>query len=676
MELYPLIAGCSHPRERHGQFTSTGRAAGISRLPRVSTVLILMLAVGGCKRTLETGAQSTNAPTNNQLPGRFTSCRDFLVVQVRYPDAAPTEVDTDVVRKLEEVFLKIPGVRAVHGIARESQAMLVLEPRDLANAERSRIEQLIDQVLDTLDLPNPDSVRKQVIRVIQREKLPTPDVARILAGLETLDLHDLKSQVRRAMNRISSLPNDSEPLIAVQPGRDRFVVVAAFGQIEPFALREWAHTLRDRLQMQPTVQRVELIGDMRREMTIRVDPAMLQKHRLRAADLANTLANMLAPSSMTQPQRADMRDVGQLGRIELAKGTDRPLYLSDVAHIELTTAKRTTVRVGRDRAILLVVRAAPDLPDRELFANVSRLSRQVAPPQVELFTSRPISVSHCHFRSPKVSGPIAILEVSGDTTDIARAIPAPTASQPPILVLQGASLLAARAHEVDTAQIISFPPHPRKASQLVRSWQETLAMRPGVSTAVVEPSTGLVTVAIEHRDRAVLDRAATQLESAVRKHREVLSVRRTAGSVDRRMNMQIRDQALASGVTATDVARFMKLALYGQVIARFWDGRDKIPVKVRIGDAGDGEIHELFAQIRYLQLMTPNGRFVPLTQFIDVRIQWSASELYRYNGRNRLVVHIQSTSDKARRAVDAALQSRLLPDLRATVPGLTATVHN
>jgi multidrug efflux pump subunit AcrB len=579
-------------------------------------IVALGPALSSCKRKPATASSTGSSKVAAE---QHTDCGDRLTIEIRYPGASPAEVEDSLVSPLEAAVRTVKGVRNVEGAAHEGLAQLIIEP--------------------------------------------SSDV----------DLQNFRGDVVKALDRLSSLPQDTErPVVFTSPGQRRYVVVVAHGRMPLDALRTWTQQVRQRLLEQPNIYNLSMVGAPHREMTIRADPARLRHFGLSATDVAVSVRRSLLPRASEPLLRVNKAPtLAELGELELspsAKG--QPIRLRDVVQLEDGFARLPRARVGGDPAVLLLIPSPPDVSDNELSKQVGKVIASTGHPDGKLFSTQPITVSNCFAGSAIVSGSIAILNVEED----AGTVRIPSGDIPPTVVLEGASLVGQTEPTETQTQLIGFVNHPDKATGLIHSWQTQI---PGISpsSSVVAPQPLAVTVLLEHADLAVLDRSAAHLVTAARANNDVLSTHRYPSSGRPQLSFKLDREAVAKyGVTPHDVAKLVRTWMYGETVTRFADGRDEVPVILRVGPEHRSGSRPSVEQIRELTLTTPSGAVVPLDQLGTVTQEAGPTWILRHNGRRRYVVRIVVDSAKAQRSVNKALRATILAKLEASAPGLKVIV--
>lgn len=159
---------------------------------------------------------------------------DMVSVNIIYPGANPSEIETGILLALEE------GVRGIDGVKRVSSTAT----EGLANVN-------IQLMLNA----NPDKVL---------------------------------SDVKTAVDGIQSFPENIEkPVIRLLASKEEVITLILYGKVNERSLRHYAEELKEALLKEPTITYTEFQGIRDRELTIEVPQASLQAHNLSLQDIAN-----------------------------------------------------------------------------------------------------------------------------------------------------------------------------------------------------------------------------------------------------------------------------------------------------------------------------------------------------------------------------------------------------
>ncbi len=135
-------------------------------------------------------------------------------------------------------------------------------------------------------------------------------------------------------------------------------------------------------------------------------------------------------------------------------------------------------------------------------------------------------------------------------------------------------------------------------------------------------------------------------------------VRVDAGDLNQELNIRVdRDRAAAFGFSAEQVSSFIGLALRGTQLREFRRGEDEVPVWVRFAGAesySDSDIASFMVR-------APDGRSVPLTSLVEMRVEPAASRITRNDRQTSLTLQAnlagETTMPEARKALEETLDA-------------------
>jgi multidrug efflux pump subunit AcrB len=158
-------------------------------------------------------------------------------IEVTYPGASPEEIEEGVVLKIEE---ELEGIDAIERVTSES----------LENFASIQVE-----------------------------------------ALKGSDMAELTQDVKNAVDRINSLPQDAEqPIVYYRKSRGNVFDIALFGSADLYNLKRMAETMRDELLVSPAISQVSIEGKPELELSIDVEEEALRRHGLRFEDISGAVA--------------------------------------------------------------------------------------------------------------------------------------------------------------------------------------------------------------------------------------------------------------------------------------------------------------------------------------------------------------------------------------------------
>ena len=216
---------------------------------------------------------------------------DLVTISISYPGASPEEVERGAILAVEEAIQGIEGIKEITATAREGSGTVTVE-------------------------------------IIEGE-----------------DVSQVSQEIKNAVDRITSFPEDAEDPQVTVPTRKRYVVsLALFGDQSEWVLREAAENVRDRLLLDPDILQVELQGVRNYEISIEIPQEVLRTYNLTLNEIAGSIRRgaVEIPGGAIKTEGGDVlvrvserRDFGrEFGRIPIISSADgTELYLEDIAVI-------------------------------------------------------------------------------------------------------------------------------------------------------------------------------------------------------------------------------------------------------------------------------------------------------------------------------------------------------
>ena len=162
---------------------------------------------------------------------------EFVRIQVVYPGASPSEVEQGIVLAIEEAVRGVDGVKRVTSGASEGSGSVWVELQLGADQDR------------------------------------------------------VTADVKNAVDRIQSFPDDAErPIVSQLSNRREVVSVAIYGDVSDRILKDLGETFRDRVLDSPNVTLAEISGVRATEISIEVPQDTLRTHGLTLEGIARTIS--------------------------------------------------------------------------------------------------------------------------------------------------------------------------------------------------------------------------------------------------------------------------------------------------------------------------------------------------------------------------------------------------
>jgi multidrug efflux pump subunit AcrB len=247
---------------------------------------------------------------------------DLVTITLIYPGASPEEVERGTILAVEEAIQDIEGIKELTATAREGSGTVTVE-------------------------------------VIEGE-----------------DVSEVAQEIKNAVDRISSFPDDVEDPRVTVPSRRRYVVsLALYGDQPEAVLREMAETVRDRLLMDPEISQVDLTGIRNYEISIEIPQQVLRSYNLTLDRVASIIrrASVDVPGGAIQAEGGDVlvrvterRDVGKefnkIPIISTPEGTEVLLEDIGVIRDDFEDTDRFATFNGQPAVMLEVYRIGEQTP--------------------------------------------------------------------------------------------------------------------------------------------------------------------------------------------------------------------------------------------------------------------------------------------------------------------------
>jgi multidrug efflux pump subunit AcrB len=164
-----------------------------------------------------------------------------------------------------------------------------------------------------------------------------------------------------------------------------------------------------------------------------------------------------------------------------------------------------------------------------------------------------------------------------------------------------------------------------------------------------------------------LEKAADELKKKLTEYNGVYDIRNSFSSGAEEIQLSIRPEAEALGLTQSDLGRQVRQAFYGEEAQRIQRGKDEIRVMVRYPLTERRSI----ADLEQMYIRTPSGTEVPFFSVADVEVGTSYSTIVRENRKRAITV----TADADLALIEPAkviqeIRADFMPELVAKYSGV------
>ncbi|MEA3408983.1 MAG: efflux RND transporter permease subunit, partial [Candidatus Eisenbacteria bacterium] len=214
---------------------------------------------------------------------------------------------------------------------------------------------------------------------------------------------------------------------------------------------------------------------------------------------------------------------------------------------------------------------------------------------------------------------------------------------------------------------------PMNTFRFTGLWREEAGQIPGLEMLRFEADRGgpgagaALTVELSHRDVETLNRASSDLAGRLAEFAYTRDIDDGYSPGKEQMDLRIRPEGQAVGLTASSVARQVRSSFYGAQALRQQRGRNEVKVLVRL----PVEARSQEADVERLLVQTPAGTWVPLLEVADVERGRAYTSISRRDGRRTVQVTSGVEPFDQTSVVQASLEASVLPTLVEDYPGLS-----
>lgn len=204
-------------------------------------------------------------------------------------------------------------------------------------------------------------------------------------------------------------------------------------------------------------------------------------------------------------------------------------------------------------------------------------------------------------------------------------------------------------------------------TRFMAEWRERMNLPAGLDSLNINerqsgPPGRDVNVRLTGDNAEELKRAADELSQALGALPGVLNVEDDMPWGREQLIYQVSAFGQALGLTTVDLGRQLRAAFDGRIAQIYQDGRDEMEVRVQL----PREQRERYATLERMTVRVPDGRFVPLTQVMNLDHRQGFQALRHADGK--LAVEVTSALNTNVATTDqvlASLQAEALPDIAA-----------
>ena len=238
---------------------------------------------------------------------------------------------------------------------------------------------------------------------------------------------------------------------------------------------------------------------------------------------------------------------------------------------------------------------------------------------------------------------------------------------------QGASLIEANLAEVNFELL---PAEERRLSTeaIEAAWRAEVGAVPEARALTFESSLFTLGKPIQAElsaaSPAALGEAVARFKEELAQFGGVFEVEDDREQGKREVQLRLRPEARALGITLDDLARQVRGGFYGYEALRIQRGRDEVKVMIRLPK----DERDALADVQNFRIRTPAGAEVPLAEAAEASFGFGSSAINRRDRRRVVTVTAEVDDDvvSAQEVIDA-LKAEVVPALARDVPGFRAS---
>ena len=209
------------------------------------------------------------------------------------------------------------------------------------------------------------------------------------------------------------------------------------------------------------------------------------------------------------------------------------------------------------------------------------------------------------------------------------------------------------------------------AYELARRWREKVGDMPEAEnlqfTADIFQAGDAVNIVLNGADFKELEAAAKWLKTKLADFDGIIDIADSFRIGKEEIQLAIKPEAEALGLTQVDLARQVRSAFYGEEVQRIQRGRDDVRVMLRYPQ----DERRSLANLENMRIRTSGGIEIPFEEVAQVTFGRGYESIRRIDRRR--AVNVTADVDKSKgntHVINSALQNEILPQLRTEFPGV------
>ena len=222
------------------------------------------------------------------------------------------------------------------------------------------------------------------------------------------------------------------------------------------------------------------------------------------------------------------------------------------------------------------------------------------------------------------------------------------------------------------AEIYKGEDRPLEAREIIGLWREKVGEIAGIKELTFSDADNVgggaaLGFKFSGSDYTTLEQVAEELGERLSRYNGVFDIRNSANAGGQEIQLDIKPEAEALGLTLSSLGRQVRQAFYGEEAQRIQRGQDELKVMVRY----PLEDRRSIADLENMRIRTPSGDEVPFYSVADISFDRAYSSITRQNRQRTVTVSADIDSELVEPGeIREEIQQDYIPGLLSRYPGV------
>ena len=222
------------------------------------------------------------------------------------------------------------------------------------------------------------------------------------------------------------------------------------------------------------------------------------------------------------------------------------------------------------------------------------------------------------------------------------------------------------------AEIYKGEDRPMEAREIIGLWREKVGEIAGIKELTFSDADNVgggaaLGFKFSGSDYTTLEQVAEELGERLSRYNGVFDIRNSANAGGQEIQLDIKPEAEALGLTLSTLGRQVRQAFYGEEAQRIQRGQDELKVMVRYPLKDRRSI----ADLENMRIRTPSGDEVPFYSVADISFNRAYSSITRQNRQRTVTVSADIDSELVEPGeIREEIQEDYIPSLLSRYPGV------